>query len=129
MKLFERIWRRGRSLMELTHGVRGLFISIYKIYCIYSCEVEWNISSIEGKYWMKIFVEGGDTHTYTYNLDYTTREACIIRFHWLFVISNFCHCQNAWYRLCHLSKFLTVRLEIMKSYMFKCHGIRYLRFY
>lgn len=28
-------------------------------------------------------------HTYTYNLDYTTREACIIRFHWLFVNIGF----------------------------------------
>lgn len=52
--------------MELTHGMRGLFISIYKIYCIYSWEVEGTkyIFSTEGKYWMKIFMEGRDIHTY-----------------------------------------------------------------
>lgn len=29
------------------------------------------------------------TYIHTYNLDYTTREACIIRFHWLFVNIGF----------------------------------------
>lgn len=50
--------------MELTHGMRGLFISIYKIYCIYSWELEGTKYIFDRRKILNENIYGRKGHTY-----------------------------------------------------------------